>query len=170
MKTTGHTLKSTIILHGLVNGRIAGGHRDRILGAAADNRRDSITHCHARRRLHHHGRAGLYRCALDARAGGIVWSGHVDWRADIAALFPLSPDAPTRGRTVYRLGAGLRAGGRDHRSGYRSDDGELSRWGTPRARLDQSLSRRAGRLYPWRDRRLTARTAREPICRSGEPG
>src|SRR5215472_6812117 len=87
---------------------------------------------------------------------GIVWGGNVDWRADFSAIFPLSPVAPTRGRTVYRLGAGLRAGDRDHCSGYHCDDGAISRWGTSRARLDQSLPRRDGRLYHWRDRRITA--------------
>src|SRR5215472_1154576 len=168
--TTGHTLKSTIIVHGLANRRIAGGYWDRIMGAAHDDRSDSITNCHSCRRLHRHGRAGLYRCALDARAGSIVWCGNVDWRADIAAIFPLSPVAPTRGRTVYRLGAGLRAGDSDNCSGYRSDEGELSRWGTPRARLDQSLPRRDGRLYHWRDRRIIASTAREHICCSVKPG
>src|SRR5439155_15548154 len=111
--------------------------------------------------------AGGYRRALDACTGSSVWRWGVDRRAVIAAIFTLPSDAPTRRRTIHRLGADLCAGASGNRSGYCSDHAELSQRGTTRAALDQCVFGRDGWVCGWRDSRITACTFWKHALRSG---
>src|SRR5207302_3743437 len=170
MKATdqqGGTIESASVIYGLVNGRIAGGYRHRILAVDDDDRSDSGGDCHYRCCVYCDGGVGVYRRALDACAGSIVWCRGVDRWVVIAAIFALPPDAPTRRRTIHRLGADLCAGDSSNRSGYCGDHAELSRLRTTRAALVQCVSGRAGWVCRLRDGRLTACTSWEHAGRSG---